>query len=86
MLRTVTSVTIFTVAAMMVLGELGVDLAPLIASAGIVGVALGFGAQNLVKDYFAGLFMLIEDQYGVGDSVELDTAGIEVLRCRPVIT
>jgi small conductance mechanosensitive channel len=70
-LRTVTSVTIFTVAAMMVLGELGVDLAPLIASAGIVGVALGFGAQNLVKDYFAGLFMLIEDQYGVGDSVDL---------------
>jgi moderate conductance mechanosensitive channel len=70
-LRSFASVTIFSIAAMMVLGELGVDLAPLLASAGIAGVALGFGAQNLVKDYFAGLFMLIEDQYGVGDNVDL---------------
>ena len=70
-LRTATSVTTFIVASMLVLSELGVNLAPLIASAGIVGVALGFGAQNLVKDYFAGLFMLIEDQYGVGDNVDL---------------
>jgi small conductance mechanosensitive channel len=48
-----------------------VNLAPLLASAGIAGLALGFGAQNLVKDVVAGLFMLIEDQYGVGDVVEL---------------
>lgn len=47
------------------------DLGPILASAGVVGVALGFGAQTLVKDYLAGLFMLIEDQYGVGDVVDV---------------
>jgi small-conductance mechanosensitive channel len=73
-LRSVVSVSIFSVAVMMVLGELGVQLAPLIASAGIVGVALGFGAQNLVKDFIAGLFMLLEDQYGVGDLVDVGEA------------
>ena len=55
---------------MLVLGELGIDLAPLIAGAGIAGVALGFGAQSLVKDCISGLFMLIEDQYGIGDFVD----------------
>lgn len=76
-LRTAVSVTIFSVAAMLVLGELGIDLAPLIASAGILGVALGFGAQNLIKDYFAGLFILIEDQFGVGDNVDVgEVSGI----------
>jgi len=70
-LRSLASVTIFSVAAMMVLSEFGVDLAPLLASAGIVGVALGFGAQNLVRDFIAGLFMLLEDQYGVGDVIDV---------------
>ena len=56
------------------LGELGVNLAPLIAGLGIAGVALGFGAQSLVKDCIAGLFMLLEDQYGIGDVVDLDEA------------
>jgi small-conductance mechanosensitive channel len=73
-LRSVVSVSIFSVAVMLVLGELGVQLAPLIASAGIAGVALGFGAQNLVKDFIAGLFMLLEDQYGVGDLVDVGEA------------
>jgi moderate conductance mechanosensitive channel len=73
-LRSIVSVSIFSVAVMLVLGELGVQLAPLIASAGIVGVALGFGAQNLVKDFIAGLFMLLEDQYGVGDVVDVGEA------------
>jgi moderate conductance mechanosensitive channel len=73
-MRNLASVTIFAVTAMMVLAELGVNLAPLIASAGIVGVALGFGAQNLVKDYIAGIFMLLEDQYGVGDVVDFGEA------------
>jgi len=73
-LNSVASVTIFSVAAMLVLAELGVNLAPLIASAGIAGIALGFGAQNLVKDFIAGLFMLLEDQYGVGDVVDLGQA------------
>jgi small-conductance mechanosensitive channel len=55
----------------MALGEFGFDLGPLIASAGIVGVALGLGAQTLVRDILSGIFMLIEDQYGVGDTVEV---------------
>ena len=60
----------------MVLGEFGFNLGPLIASAGILGVALGLGAQTLVRDILSGIFMLIEDQYGVGDKVDvLDTKG-----------
>ena len=57
----------WTFVALVILGELGVNLGPLIAGAGIGGVALGFGAQSIVKDFLSGLFMLIEDQYGVGD-------------------
>jgi small conductance mechanosensitive channel len=68
------TVAVFSVALLLVLGELGFNLAPLLASAGIVGVALGFGAQTLVKDLIAGLFMLLEDQYGVGDVVDVGEA------------
>lgn len=68
------SVIIWTIALIMALGQTGVDLAPLIAGAGIAGVALGFGAQSLVKDCISGLFMLLEDQYGIGDVVDLDEA------------
>jgi small-conductance mechanosensitive channel len=68
------AVIIWVIAIILALGEVGVDLAPLIAGAGIAGVALGFGAQSLVKDCIAGLFMLLEDQYGVGDVVDLDEA------------
>lgn len=68
------SVLIWTITIIIALGEVGIDLAPLIAGAGIAGVALGFGAQSLVKDCIAGLFMLLEDQYGVGDVVDLDEA------------
>ena len=61
----------------MALGEFGFDLGPLIASAGVVGVAIGLGAQTLVRDILSGIFMLIEDQYGVGDTVEvLDIEGV----------
>jgi len=66
------SLTIVGIAAVMILGDLGFNLAPLLASAGVLGVALGFGAQNLVKDFLAGVFMLVEDQYGVGDVVTID--------------
>ena len=55
----------------MILGELGINLGPLIAGAGIVGVAVGFGAQSVVKDFLSGMFMLVEDQYGVGDSIDV---------------
>jgi small conductance mechanosensitive channel len=73
-LRSVATGIIWAIAAMTVLGELGIDLAPLIASAGIAGVALGFGAQSLVKDFLSGFFMLVEDQYGVGDIVDVGEA------------
>jgi small conductance mechanosensitive channel len=73
-LRSFATTAIFSIAALMILNELGFDLAPLLASAGIAGVALGFGAQTLVKDLIAGLFMLLEDQYGVGDIVDLGAA------------
>ena len=63
------SVTIFGVAAAIILGDLGVNLAPVLASAGVLGIAIGFGAQNLVQDFLAGIFMLLEDQYGVGDVI-----------------
>ena len=58
----------------MILSELGVNIAPIIASAGIVGLALGFGAQSLVRDFLAGIFIFIEDQYGVGDVVDVGEA------------
>ena len=62
---------VWIVASGMILGEFGFNLGPLIASAGILGVALGLGAQTLVRDILSGIFMLIEDQYGVGDSVDV---------------
>jgi moderate conductance mechanosensitive channel len=70
-LRSFVTVTVFTIAFLMILGELGIDLTPLVAGVGIVGAALGFGAQTLVKDLISGLFMLLEDQYGVGDVVDV---------------
>ncbi|MFF0146951.1 small conductance mechanosensitive channel [Amycolatopsis sulphurea] len=73
-LKSMATLIIYGTAFCLVVGELGYDLAPLIASAGIVGVALGFGAQNLVKDFLSGIFMMIEDQYGVGDVVDIGEA------------
>ena len=58
----------------MILSEVGVNIAPIIASAGIIGIALGFGAQSLVKDFLSGVFIFMEDQYGVGDVVDLGEA------------
>jgi moderate conductance mechanosensitive channel len=71
-LRSVISVVIGLIATLMVLGELGVNLAPLLAGAGILGIAIGFGSQALVKDFLSGFFILVEDQFGVGDIVELE--------------
>jgi small-conductance mechanosensitive channel len=68
------SVVIFTIALMMIVAEIGFDLAPLIAGTSIVGVALGFGAQNVVKDFLSGMFMIFEDQYGVGDVIDFEKA------------
>jgi small conductance mechanosensitive channel len=73
-LGSIATATIYGIAALMVLGEIGIDLGPLLAGAGIAGVAIGFGAQSLVKDFLSGVFMLVEDQYGVGDIVDLGEA------------
>ena len=74
LLKNVGSVLIATIATLMVLAEFGFNLAPLIASAGIIGVALAFGAQTLVADFLSGVFMLLEDQYGVGDVIDMGEA------------
>jgi moderate conductance mechanosensitive channel len=73
--------TIFGTSAVMILG---LNLAPVLASAGVLGVALGFGAQNLVQDFLAGVFMLVEDQYGVGDVVTVNgtTGTVEAVSLR----
>lgn len=78
-LRNVASFVIVGTALLMVLSDLGINLAPLLASAGVAGVALGFGARNLVTDLLAGVFMLLEDQYGVGDRVDVGEAAGTVL-------
>ena len=74
LLKSISSFLIVGIAAVLILAELGIDIAPLLASAGIAGVALAFGAQNLVRDFLAGIFMTLEDQFGVGDSVDLGSA------------
>ncbi len=90
-LRSFASIVVLGIAVVMVLGELGINLAPIVASAGVVGVALGFGAQNLIKDFIAGIGIILEDQYGVGDVVDLGEAsgtveavGLRITRLRDV--
>jgi small-conductance mechanosensitive channel len=73
-LRSAVSAIVFGIAALTILGILGFDLAPLLASTTVLGVALGFGAQNLVRDYLAGILMLVEDHYGVGDTINAGVA------------
>ncbi|NNL97353.1 MAG: mechanosensitive ion channel [Acidimicrobiia bacterium] len=73
-LKSIAALVIYTIAAFMSLSEFGVNLGPLVASAGIVGIAFGFGAQSLVKDFLSGIFMLIEDQFGVGDIIDVGSA------------
>lgn len=70
-LSSVVSFLVWGVAVVTILSTLGLELGPVIAGAGIVGIALGFGAQNLVKDFLSGTFILLEDQYGIGDVVDL---------------
>jgi small conductance mechanosensitive channel len=77
-LRSLVRAMIAILAGSTILGELGVDLGPLIAGAGIAGVALGFGAQSLVKDFLSGMFMLVEDQFGVGDFIDVGEASGKV--------
>jgi len=80
---------IWLIAIFMILAEFGLNLGPLIASAGVIGVALGLGAQTLVRDILSGIFMLVEDQYGVGDKVAVleiqgvvETVGLRITTVR----
>ncbi len=91
LLKSIATGVVASVVVFMVVAELGYNIAPLIASAGILGVALGFGAQSLVKDFLSGIFMILEDQYGVGDVVDVGAAtgtieavGLRVTRLRDV--
>ena len=91
LLKSITTTVVFGIAFVMVLSELGINVAPILASAGVLGLAIGFGAQNLVKDFLSGVMMMIEDQYGVGDAVDLGEAigtvehvGLRVTRVRDV--
>ncbi len=91
LLTSMATLVISAIALVSILDVLTVPIAPLLTSAGIVGIALGFGAQTLVKDYLAGIFMMLEDQYGIDDSVDLGEAmgtveavGLRVTRLRDV--
>lgn len=91
MLKSIGNAVIMVLLILLVLSQFGFNLAPLLAGAGIVGVALGFGAQSVVADFMSGLFMLIEDQYGVGDIIDMAEAsgvvedvGLRVTRLRAV--
>ncbi|MDL9935875.1 mechanosensitive ion channel [Gordonia sp. ABSL1-1] len=77
-LKSTTSIVLLIWVVLSMLSVVGVNIAPFLASAGIVGLAIGFGAQNLVRDFVTGIFMLLEDQYGVGDVVDLGEAVGEV--------
>lgn len=90
-LRSITTIVITVIVALMMLQELGFSVAPLLSVAGVFGVALGFGAQSLVRDVVSGMFMIVEDQYGVGDVVDVGAAsgsveavGLRITRLRDV--
>jgi small conductance mechanosensitive channel len=90
-LRNSASVLIFGIAAVTIAGDLGLNLAPVLASAGVLGLAIGFGAQSLVRDFLSGIFMLLEDQYGVGDVIDagyatgtVEAVSLRVTRLRDV--
>ncbi|GAA1107093.1 mechanosensitive ion channel family protein [Arthrobacter flavus] len=77
LLRSVSGLTIAIIAIMMALQALGVDIGPILASVGIVGIAIGFGAREIIRDAFLGFFITLEDQYGIGDTIEVgDTVGV----------
>jgi len=79
-IRSIGNVIIYSIVLFMLLNLSGVDIRPILASAGIVGLAVGFGAQSLVKDCVSGLFILIENQYGVGDKVKIGSFEGEVIK------
>lgn len=89
LLNSVASVLVAVITIMYVLKNLDVDIAPLLTSVGILGVAIGFGAQQLIRDFLAGIFITIEDQYGIGDTIEtsevvgiVESMGLRITRVR----
>jgi len=72
-IRSVIRLVVWTIASLMILKELGLEIGPILAGIGIAGLAIGFGAQSLVKDFLAGMFILIENQFNVGDVIEVAT-------------
>lgn len=74
------NVVIYVVILLMTLSLLGIDIRPVLAGAGVIGLAIGFGAQSLVKDFVSGLFILIENQYGIGDKVKIGSFEGRVVR------
>ena len=74
------NIVIYAIILFMVLNLFGVDIRPILAAAGIIGLAIGFGAQSLVKDFVSGLFILVEDQYGIGDKVKIGSSEGNVIR------
>ena len=74
LLKSIATFTVLSIGLLLILAQIGVNLGPLIASAGVIGVALGFGAQTMVKDFLSGVFLVLEDQFGVGDFVDLGPA------------
>lgn len=86
-IRYISVIAVAVIAAIMVMAELGVDIAPILAGAGVVGLAIGFGAQSLVKDWLSGFFILLEDQYRVGDVVQVAGKGglVEEINLRMTI-
>lgn len=87
LINAILSVTVWIIASLLVLQELGIQTGPLLTGAGVLGVGLAFGAQSLMKDFISGLFIVLENQYRVGDEVELDsTAGtVEHLGIRTTV-
>jgi len=87
LVRSVVLIIVWITAAVMILQELGVPVAPLLATAGIIGVAIGFGAQTLVRDVLAGFFILLENQYDVGDTVQVATVSgtVEAIGLRTTV-
>ncbi|ASN52145.1 mechanosensitive ion channel family protein [Sinomonas sp. R1AF57] len=91
LLNSTVAAIISTIVGMYVLRALGVDLAPLLTSVGILGVAIGFGAQQLIRDFLAGIFITLEDQFGIGDVIEtgagevvgtVESVGLRITRVR----
>lgn len=74
------NIVIYVVIMLMVLSLFGIDITPILAGAGVIGLAIGFGAQSLVKDFVSGLFILVENQYGIGDRVKIGSFEGRVVR------